>query len=124
MGPTFTRGSFESGKFASEVMMGTSPGGALPPIEFGLCDVRDVAKAHVEACLRDEANNQRFIVAEGKPIITVGQALAPKYGESYPVLTKVMGTGVIGFLALFMKPVADMKKMIGVSIDFDCSNTK
>jgi nucleoside-diphosphate-sugar epimerase len=57
MGPTFTRGTFESGKFASEVMMGKSPGGALPPIEFGLCDVRDVAKAHVEACLRDEANN-------------------------------------------------------------------
>ena len=67
MGPTFTKGSFESGDMCKAVMMNTMQSKKFPPIDFPLCDVRDVAKAHVEACLKDEANNQRFIVAESRP---------------------------------------------------------
>ena len=80
MGPTFTRGNFTSGDFCKGVLMGTFPGGALPPIDFVLCDVRDVAEAHVQACLRPEADNQRFIVAEARPFNSLGTALVEKYG--------------------------------------------
>lgn len=89
--------------------MGTMPGGAFPPIEFPFCDVRDVAKAHVEACVRDEAKNMRFIVADPRPFREVGTALMPKYGESYPIITKDMGKGMLSFAAIFMKQAADMK---------------
>lgn len=68
MGPTFTRGtSPESISFATGVMTNKMEAGAFPPIDFPICDVRDVAKAHVEACIRDEANNTRFIVAKSMP---------------------------------------------------------
>lgn len=104
-------------------MMGTFPGGAFPPIDFFFCDVRDVAKAHLEACVRPEANNQRFIVAEPRPFNSMGTALVTKYGESYPVITKTLGTGMVSFLALFIKDAADMKQKIGLKWTFDTSNT-
>jgi len=68
---------------------------SFPPIDFPLCDVRDVAKAHLEACVRDEAKNMRFIVAEPRPFNSIGTALVPKYGESYPVVTKTMSKAAL-----------------------------
>ncbi len=50
---------------------------AAPKISFPVCDVRDVALAHVEAMLRPAAANQRFIVANGEVrLFDLGQRLA------------------------------------------------
>lgn len=49
---------------------------ASPKIVFPVCDVRDVATAHVEAMLRPEAAGQRFIVAEGETrLFDIGQRM-------------------------------------------------
>ena len=49
---------------------------ASPKIIFPVCDVRDVAAAHVEAMLRPEAAGQRFIVAEGETrLFDIGQRM-------------------------------------------------
>lgn len=103
--------------------MGTLQGGAFPPIDFPLCDVRDVAKAHLEACVRDEAKNMRFIVAQPRPFADIGRVLVPKYGENYPIITKELGMGMITFFAIFMKDVAQIKKRVGVKTSFDTSLT-
>ena len=60
--------------------MNKLPFPSFPPIDMPLCDVRDVAKAHLEACVRDEAKNMRFIVAQLRPLNSIGAALVPKYG--------------------------------------------
>lgn len=49
---------------------------ASPKIIFPVCDVRDVAVAHVEAMLRPEAAGQRFIIAEGETrLFDIGQRM-------------------------------------------------
>ncbi|MGL4397287.1 MAG: SDR family oxidoreductase [Hyphomicrobium sp.] len=50
---------------------------AAPRIRFPVCDVRDVAAAHVEALIRPQAAGERFIVAEGETgLFALGEALA------------------------------------------------
>lgn len=50
---------------------------AAPRISFPICDVRDVARAHVTALTTPEAAGQRFIVASGElPLIALGELLA------------------------------------------------
>jgi dihydroflavonol-4-reductase len=49
---------------------------ASPKIIFPVCDVRDVAAAHVEAMIRPEAAGQRFIIAEGETrLFDIGQRM-------------------------------------------------
>lgn len=49
---------------------------ASPKIVFPVCDVRDVAAAHVEAMVRPEAAGQRFIIAEGETrLFDIGQRM-------------------------------------------------
>jgi len=49
---------------------------ASPKIIFPVCDVRDVATAHVEAMIRTEAAGQRFIIAEGETrLFDIGQRM-------------------------------------------------
>lgn len=119
MGPTFTKGKFESGEMCAGVMMNKMKTGSFLPAEFPLCDVRDVAKAHLEACVRDEAKNMRFIVAQLRPLNSIGEALVPKYGESYPVVTKTLGPGFVNFLGLFVKVLKPVKAKMGVKQTFD-----
>ncbi|MEQ1669635.1 MAG: aldehyde reductase [Hyphomicrobium sp.] len=53
---------------------GTYP--AAPKVIFPVCDVRDVAAAHVEAMLRPDAAGQRFIIAEGETrLYDIGQRI-------------------------------------------------
>lgn len=50
---------------------------ATPKTTFPVCDVRDVALAHVEALIAPSAAGQRFIVAEGQTrAFEIGQKLA------------------------------------------------
>ena len=104
-------------------MMNKLPFPSFPPIDMPLCDVRDVAKAHLEACVRDEAKNMRFIVAEPRPFNSIVTALVPKYGESYPVVTKTMSKGLINFLGLFVKDIKPIKAKIDKKQTFDTSLT-
>lgn len=61
MGPTFTKGAFfESGHIMGDIMMNK---GMLPPMQFPFSDVRDIAKAHMEACFKDGVNKKRIFVA-------------------------------------------------------------
>ncbi|WP_203292637.1 SDR family oxidoreductase [Maricaulis parjimensis] len=54
---------------------------AYPPLSFGVVDVRDIAKAHVEAMERPEAAGQRFIMsADEMWFREVGDVLR----EAYP----------------------------------------
>jgi dihydroflavonol-4-reductase len=49
---------------------------ASPKIVFPVCDVRDVATAHVEAMMRPEAAGHRFIIAQGETrLFDIGQRM-------------------------------------------------
>lgn len=63
MGPPLRKEPFSSGNFVKSMMDGSVPiiGSELKPV----CDVRDVAKAHLLAIKNPIAANRRFIISSG-----------------------------------------------------------
>ena len=61
LGPVMSQDVSTSISLVSAQMDGRLP--ANPPLSFGVVDVRDIAKAHVEAMIRPEANGERYIMA-------------------------------------------------------------
>ena len=55
VGPNLNTAKFTSGDIIKKVMMGEFPG--MPRVIMSCVEVRDVARAHLEAVMRDEANN-------------------------------------------------------------------
>lgn len=60
MGPAFVGAGFSSGEIIIKTMEGQYPG--VPRLMVGLVDVREVAEAHLQAILKPEAANKRFIL--------------------------------------------------------------
>merc|ERR1719491_1516863 len=58
-------------------------GNPQPNLPYSVVDVRDVAKAHVEAMLRPEANGKRFILDGDGPSMAVNDILK-KCREMFP----------------------------------------
>lgn len=69
-------------------MTGKLPG--IPNMSFPGIDVRDVAKAHLQAILVPEAANQRFILAHSDPVAMrqIAEYLDEKWGKQYPKIPK------------------------------------
>jgi hypothetical protein len=90
LGPSKTpRGDSESIKFIRDMLRGVFKMGA-PPLCFGVVDVRDVAKAHVEAAIRPDATGRYILVAESKTFFEMGQILRARVGEEYPFPTRLI----------------------------------
>lgn len=65
------------------------PDGKAAPACFGLVDVRDVCKAHIQASVRPEANGRYIVCSETSyPAIKVADMLRPKYGAEYALPTE------------------------------------
>jgi len=88
IGPNFNSASFSSGDMVGGCLTGAMP--AIPAVYFPMVDVRDVAKAHLEGVLRDEANGKRFILnCESKWVVDIATILK-KSGKfpAYPTHEK------------------------------------
>ena len=84
LGPSKTpRADSESIKLMADMIRGVYKFGA-PPLCFGIVDVREVAKAHVEAAIRPEAEGRHILVAEAKTFLEIGQILRERLGGGYP----------------------------------------
>ena len=69
-------------------MLGQLP--LIPSIKVPTVDVRNVAQAHLEAVLRDEANGKRFmLVGEAIWMKDMAESLKEKFVD-YPVKTRGM----------------------------------
>ena len=60
-GPTLIPGDFSSETLIADILRRKYPG--TPKLMMAIVDVRDVAKAHVQAIKIEEAKNQRFILS-------------------------------------------------------------
>ena len=76
-----TSGSFN---IVRQMGDGTMKRGA-PKLGLGVVDVRDLARAHMEAGFREEAEGRHIISGHDTNILELGKALIEKYGERYPV---------------------------------------
>ena len=69
------------------LLLNEIPGGlGVPRTQFACVDVRDVAEAHLQAVLRDDIKNRRFImVSENYWFTELGEILHSHYGDNgYP----------------------------------------
>lgn len=85
-GPAYNKVNFASGEFLKLVAMNKIS--KLPHVWIPLVDVRDVAKAHVQAILVPEANGKRFVLVNKMvEFMEVPNMLREKWGKDYKLQT-------------------------------------
>jgi len=67
-------------KFMRDMLRGLHKFGT-PAMCLGMVDVRDVAKAHVEAAIRPDAEGRFLLVADSKTFLEAGQILRERLGN-------------------------------------------
>ena len=86
LGPLLDDDAGTSAAIVRTMMKGRMP--AVPDIAFGIVDVRDVARAHLEAMRRPESAGRRFILSAGAlGLMEIGEAIAsaePAYARRTP----------------------------------------
>lgn len=83
-GPSRTpRTDSESIKLMRDMVRGVYRLGA-PPLCFGIVDVRDVAKAHVEGAIRGDAEGRFILAADAKTFLEIGRILRRRLGDDLP----------------------------------------
>ncbi len=125
LGPSKTpRGDSESVKFIRDMLRGVFKMGA-PPLCFGAVDVRDVARAHVEAAIRPDAEGRYILVADSKTFLEMGQILRKRLGDQYP-----FPKGLIPKLFLYLVGPSQgftwkfMSANAGYRVDFDNTRSR
>lgn len=88
LGPLLDRDTGTSAELIRTMMKGRLP--AVPDITLGIVDVRDVARAHLQAMTVPEAAGRRFILCGGSlSMMEIGHAIAladPSAGHRMPKL--------------------------------------
>jgi len=96
-----------------------------PLVQFGMVDVRDVAKAHYEALVRPDAKDNRFILCANSIYMTeMGQILHKDWGENgYSVTHKQIAKPLLWFASIFDSEAATMYDMWGKQMNLDNKKT-
>ncbi len=96
-----------------------------PKNAIAVVDVRDVARAHLEAVLRDEANGKRFILCADNPFMfELVKVIKEKFGNEYPVKeAKEMPIIIPFFMRLWDKEMAGYYERWGKNTVFDGSSS-
>ncbi len=103
--PSLVLGPLVGGKPTSESFQimkqlgdGTLKMGA-PRASFGVVDVRDLARAHVEAGFREDAEGRHIVSAHDTNLLEVGQSLLSRYGSEYPLPKRALPKWLVWLVA-------------------------
>ncbi len=124
MGPSLTSTS-DSGSldFMTSMLSGKYKSG-VPSLEFGVVDVRDIARAHIQAAILP-AKGRHIIVNESMTMIKISKMLQKMYGRTYKLpkmeLPKIMLYMVGWTQGMGWKTV---KNNVGLPLKFDNSKSK
>jgi dihydroflavonol-4-reductase len=121
-GPTLSGNlSGESMSTYKNLISGKTP--MLPKAAINMSDVRDIAKIHVQALEKKEANGKRFIVSTEKAYSFQEMAQILKSGGYDKVSTKVAPNFLLKFMANFNSDMKGMLPYIGNRFNGDVSDT-
>lgn len=85
LGPSLSnRGDTASTKLLLRLLRGEFSSGA-PALSFGVVDVREAARAHYEAAVRDAAAGRHILVATHATFLEIAQTLDRLYPGAHPV---------------------------------------
>ncbi|MEK9657268.1 MAG: NAD-dependent epimerase/dehydratase family protein [bacterium] len=120
--PIINRIDGASMSFFAEVMTGKMA--QLPPCEYAMSDVRDIAKIHVEAINNSQSDGKRLIVTtdEAHSFLDIGKLLSTHgFLKKAPTQAPIF---LLKLLGLFNREIKGMMPFIGSRITADNSITK
>jgi len=121
-GPMLLKREPSSTILAKRILTGDMP--AVPYVGMSLCDVRDVAKAHIAALGKDDAQGIRFIVASGSCFMTdLAQWCADAFPE-WPVKTQGICYCAMWLVGCCDPEVKAVLENWGIETIYDCSQTR
>jgi len=95
----------------------------LPDINFPLCDVRDVAAAHIKAMILPEAVNKRHIIVSkvnSNPLKEIALILQKEFGpKGYSIPTMVVPSFLVRLYSYFDGTVKLASPFLGVNPKYD-----
>ena len=123
-GPSLVKEKNPSSDIIAGFMTGKIP--AAPRLTVPMVDVRDVAEAHLQACLKPEAAGKRFLLTtESNWFVNIGQWIHAKHGNTYgKVCHTEIGDWVINFGGIFSAPMEMMSNMLGIQFTWADEDTK
>lgn len=96
-----------------------------PALYFGVVDVRDVARAHINAAFTPGASGRHIISSETLSLLDMGAALRAEFGDQYPFPTRTLpktALWVIGPTQGLTRKF--IKRNVGHALAFDNSYAK
>lgn len=120
IGPSLTkRKESTSINFMISFLNGTYKTGA-PELYFGVVDVRDVAMAHVNAALKEEAEGRFILVSETKSTFEMAEILREHFGDQYPIPKKKISKNLLKIAGPFVGfSWKFINRNVGIPIYFD-----
>ena len=70
----------------------------LPNLNFGMVDVRDVARAHLKAGLMPTASGRHILAATAMPMMEIATMLRNFFGKKYPLPKRTLPTWLLYLL--------------------------
>ena len=125
IGPSLTkRTDSTSIDFVKSIVDGRFKMG-VPDLYIGVVDVRDVARAHINAALLEKATSRHILVAETLNALDLAGFVKEKYGEHYPVPKKHLPKFLLYLFGPFMGfSWKYIRLNMGIPMKFDNSFSK
>lgn len=123
IGPSLVSAQFASGDVIKRFMMNDFPG--IPKISMDVVDVRDLAQAHLQAVLVDEAAGHRFLLIYGSMWFKdFGDILHSEFGQDYKIPRKELPKLVMTIYCWFDKQARTVKDRWGIESTLDTEKAK
>ena len=124
MGPSLT-GNSDSASigFMLDMVNGKNKMG-VPVLQFGIVDVRDIAKAHINAAMLEKANGRNILVNTSISMLEFANILRNKYGKIYPLPKSLLPKFMLYLVGWTQGVTWDfINKNVGFSLKFDNSKS-
>jgi len=121
IGPAPTSESFEIVKAYGD---GRTKTGA-PRMNFGVVDVRDLARAHLAAAYLPDATGRHIISGTMTDMAEMGMLLKDRFGADYPIPTRAMPKWLFWLVGPLLAPVTRqyISRNVGHPIEIDNSKS-
>lgn len=120
-GPSLTTGS-QSASIDTLISMGDGRlRSGVPDLKYGVVDVRDVAKAHILASFKPDAEGRHLLVSKTISMIEIAKILRAHFGKAYPFPKSVVPKALVWAFGPMMGPVTRtfISKNVGHPLAFN-----
>jgi len=125
IGPSLTKLSDSESLNLMKDMLGGKYKSGMPELWFGFVDVRDVARAHILALEKDEAEGRHILAERTMSMLDYARIIGQKYGDQYKLPKKESPKWLISLIGpLFGMNRKFVKRNVGYPVKLNTSKSK